>query len=131
MRDSVAGSEICRRTNSRLVPAASSHFCGKGDGREKIFKWKLQRQIKLKKWYEQNKQATGTQKQKDLSRDELRSVSKAQLSKSERAALRQLSKQPKNAAKEEKRVSVSDAVQCVEEHLFDRNSVVLEFQLWQ
>jgi hypothetical protein len=91
----------------------------------------LQRQIKLKKWYEQNKQATGTQKQKDLSRDELRSVSKAQLSKSERAALRQLSKQPKNAAKEEKRVSVSDAVQCVEEHLFDRNSVVLECQLWQ
>jgi hypothetical protein len=53
------------------------------------------------------------------------------LSKSEQASLRQLSEQPKNNAKEEKLVNVGEAVQWAEEHLFDRNSVVLECQLWQ
>ena len=33
--------------------------------------------------------------------------------------------------KEEKRATVSEAVQWAEDHLFDRNSVVLECQLWQ
>ncbi len=32
---------------------------------------------------------------------------------------------------EQKPVNVSEAVQWAEEHLFDRNSVVLECQLWQ
>jgi len=72
-----------------------------------------------------------TRKQKDLSRDELRQLWEAQLSKSEQASLRQLSEQPKNNAKEEKLVNVAEAVQWAEEHLFDRNSVVLECQLWQ
>ncbi|HXR48313.1 MAG TPA: MobF family relaxase, partial [Candidatus Limnocylindrales bacterium] len=72
-----------------------------------------------------------TRKQKDLSRDELRQLWEAQLSKSERASLRQLLEQPKHDAKEEKRVSVGEAVQWAEEHLFDRNSVVLECQVWQ
>jgi len=72
-----------------------------------------------------------TRKQKDLSRDELRQLWEAQLSKSERASLHQLSEQPKHDAKEENRVSVLEAVQWAEEHLFDRNSVVLECQLWQ
>jgi conjugative relaxase-like TrwC/TraI family protein len=72
-----------------------------------------------------------TRKQKDLSWDELRQLWEAQLSKSERASLRQLLEQPKHDAKEEKRVSVGEAVQWAEEHLFDRNSVVLECQLWQ
>ena len=72
-----------------------------------------------------------TRKQKDLSRDELRQLWDAQMSKSEQASLRQLSKQPKHDAKEENRVNVGEAVQWVEEHLFDRNSVVLECQLWQ
>ncbi len=72
-----------------------------------------------------------TRKQKDLSRDELRQLWEAQLSKSERASLRQLLEQPKHDAREEKRVSVGEAVQWAEEHLFDRNSVVLECQLWQ
>ena len=72
-----------------------------------------------------------TRKQKDLSRDELRQLWEAQLSKSEQSSLRQLSEQPKHDAKEEKRVNVSEAVQWAEEHLFDRNSVVLECQLWQ
>ena len=31
----------------------------------------------------------------------------------------------------ETRVSISEAVQWAEEHLFDRNSVVLECQIWQ
>ena len=56
MRDSVAGSEIYQRPNSRSAPASSSHFCGQREGEGKIFKWKLQRQIKLKKWHEQNGQ---------------------------------------------------------------------------
>ena len=72
-----------------------------------------------------------TRKQKDLSRDELRQLWDAQLSKSEQASLRQLSGQSKHDAKEENRVSVGEAVQWAEEHLFDRNSVVLECQLWQ
>jgi conjugative relaxase-like TrwC/TraI family protein len=72
-----------------------------------------------------------TRKQKDLSRDELRQLWEAQLSKSEQASLRQLADQPQNNTKEENRVSVHEAVQWAEEHLFDRNSVVLECQLWQ
>jgi ATP-dependent exoDNAse (exonuclease V) alpha subunit len=72
-----------------------------------------------------------TRKQKDLSRDELRQLWEAQLSKSEQASLRQLSGQPNHDATEEKRLSVGEAVQWAEEHLFDRNSVVLECQLWQ
>jgi conjugative relaxase-like TrwC/TraI family protein len=72
-----------------------------------------------------------TRKQKDLSRDELRQLWEAQLSKSEQASLRQLLEQPKHDAREEKRVSVGEAVEWAEEHLFDRNSVVLECQLWQ
>ena len=72
-----------------------------------------------------------TRKQKDLSRDELRQLWDAQLSKSEQASLRQLSGQSKHDPKEQNRVSVDEAVQWAEEHLFDRNSVVLECQLWQ
>ena len=72
-----------------------------------------------------------TRKQKDLSRDELRTLWEAQLSKSEQASLRQISEQPKEDMNEERRVSISEAIQWAEEHLFDRNSVVLECQLWQ
>ena len=71
-----------------------------------------------------------TRKQKDLSRDELRSLWEAQLSNFEKASLRELSQQPHQDIKEEKRVSISEAVQWAEDHLFDRNSVVLECQLW-
>jgi hypothetical protein len=53
------------------------------------------------------------------------------LSKAERAVLRQLAKQQNPAAKEEKQITVAEAVQWAEEHLFDRNSVVLECQVWQ
>src|SRR4029077_2935100 len=72
-----------------------------------------------------------TRKQKDMSRDELRTIWDAQLSKAERAVLRQLAKQQNPAAKEEKQITVAEAVQWAEEHLFDRNSVVLECQVWQ
>jgi hypothetical protein len=46
-------------------------------------------------------------------------------------SLRLVSEQPKNEANEEKCVTLGEAVQWAEEHLFDRNSVVLECQLWQ
>jgi len=75
--------------------------------------------------------AERSRKQKDLSRAELLTLWEAQLSESERASLRQLSKLPGNDLNEKQSVTVSEAVQWAEEHLFDRNSVVLECQVWQ
>jgi conjugative relaxase-like TrwC/TraI family protein len=72
-----------------------------------------------------------TRKQKDMSRDELRTIWGAQLSKAEREDLRQLAKQQSPAVKEQQPITVAEAVQWAEEHLFDRNSVVLECQVWQ
>ena len=56
---------------------------------------------------------------------------KLQLTKSERESLHQLQKTPEKAAKNDKIIGVAEAVQWAEEHLFDRNSIVLECQLWQ
>lgn len=75
--------------------------------------------------------AERSRKQKDLSRAELLTLWEAQLSEAERASLHQLSKLPGNDLNEKNRITVSEAVQWAEEHLFDRNSVVLECQLWQ
>ena len=75
--------------------------------------------------------AERSRKQKDLSRAELLTLWEAQLSEAERASLRQLFKLPGNDVKEKTPVTVSEAVQWAEEHLFDRNSVVLECQVWQ
>jgi hypothetical protein len=72
-----------------------------------------------------------SRKQKSLSRDELRRLWEVQLNRTEQIGLRQLANLPGKGAKEEKGVSVGEAVQWAEEHLFDRNSVVLECQLWQ
>jgi conjugative relaxase-like TrwC/TraI family protein len=73
--------------------------------------------------------AERARKQKELSRDEQRALWNGQLSETERAALRQLQKQPEKVTSN--RVNVGEAVQWAEDHLFDRNSVVLECQLWQ
>jgi len=75
--------------------------------------------------------AERSRKQKDLSRDELRQLWQAQLSKAEMAELRQIANPGAKVVTPEKRVSISEAVQWAEEHLFDRNSVVLECQIWQ
>ncbi|MHB9010035.1 MAG: MobF family relaxase [Limisphaerales bacterium] len=72
-----------------------------------------------------------TRKQKDLSRDELRVLWDAQLSQAERELLRGLSKGVTSGTREHEGVTVAEAVQWAEEHLFDRNSVVLECHLWQ
>ncbi len=72
-----------------------------------------------------------TRKQKDLSRDELRTLWNSQLTDAERASLRQLPNRTTKVAVAESRVGISEAVQWAEDHLFDRNSVVLECQLWQ
>lgn len=72
-----------------------------------------------------------TRKQRDLGRDELQKLWNSQLTKSERESLQQLQKTPENAVKNEQRTGVAEAVQWAEEHLFDRNSVVLECQVWQ
>jgi conjugative relaxase-like TrwC/TraI family protein len=75
--------------------------------------------------------AERSRKQKDLSRDELQQLWQAQLSKAEVAELRKLANPGAEVAKQERRITISEAVQWAEEHLFDRNSVVLECQIWQ
>ena len=70
-------------------------------------------------------------KQKDLSRDELRALWGAQLSQAERKQLRGSVKGVTSDRKPRESVSVGEAVEWAEEHLFDRNSVVLECQVWQ
>lgn len=72
-----------------------------------------------------------TRKQKDLSRDELRSIWGAQLSQADRELLRGLTKSVTEDERQRTSMSVVEAVQWAEEHLFDRNSVVLECQVWQ
>ncbi len=75
--------------------------------------------------------AERTRKQKDLSRDELQSLWDAQMSKTERDSLRQLSSRPEKNVAASERVGLADAIQWAEEHLFERKSVVLECQIWQ
>jgi conjugative relaxase-like TrwC/TraI family protein len=72
---------------------------------------------------------TRAKKQKDLSRAELRMLWDSQLNETERAALRQPPSHSEKAT--DNRMSVGEAVQWAEDHLFDRNSVALECQLWQ
>jgi hypothetical protein len=72
-----------------------------------------------------------TRKQKDLSRDELRTLWNAQLSDSEHAFLRELPRQQSQTTDKREQITVAEAVQWAEQHLFDRNSVVLECQVWQ
>ena len=74
---------------------------------------------------------TRARKQKDLNRAELRTLWDAQLSDAERASLRQLPSRSAKISVADKRVEIGESVQWAEEHLFDRNSVVLECQLWQ
>ncbi|HXR03580.1 MAG TPA: MobF family relaxase [Verrucomicrobiae bacterium] len=75
--------------------------------------------------------AERARKQRDLSRDELNGLWESQLTREERQIFSRLCGQPMPTASSENRTSVNEAVQWAEEHLFDRNSVVLECQLWQ
>jgi conjugative relaxase-like TrwC/TraI family protein len=75
--------------------------------------------------------AERARKQRDLSRDELLALWESQLTRDERQEMSRLRNQSAQRPSEEKRVSVAEAVQWAEEHLFDRNSVVLECQVWQ
>ena len=72
-----------------------------------------------------------TRKQKDLSGAELRTLWDAQLSEAERGSLRQLTNRSARAVIPNERIALGESVQWAEDHLFDRNSVVLECQLWQ
>lgn len=73
--------------------------------------------------------STRARKEKDITREQLTRLWNAQTSESERAALRNLSH---GAGRNQSiRVSATEAVQWADEHLFDRNSVVLECQVWQ
>jgi conjugative relaxase-like TrwC/TraI family protein len=76
-------------------------------------------------------EAERTRKQKELSRHELRTLWDAQLSQSERVLFGGLRMGLKKPMDENQRISVGEAVQWAEEHLFERNSVVLECQVWQ
>jgi conjugative relaxase-like TrwC/TraI family protein len=75
--------------------------------------------------------AERARKQRDLSRTELLSLWESQLTREERRDFSRLRNQSAQSPSDEKRVSLTDAVQWAEEHLFDRNSVVLECQVWQ
>ncbi len=72
---------------------------------------------------------TRAKKQKDLSQAELRQLWDSQLNEGERAALRQFPNHSEKATGSG--MSADEAVQWAEDHLFDRNSVALECQLWQ
>lgn len=72
---------------------------------------------------------TRAKKHKDLDQSELRMLWDSQLKENERAALNQVPNRSEKAADDQ--FNVGDAVQWAEDHLFDRNSVVLECQLWQ
>jgi conjugative relaxase-like TrwC/TraI family protein len=72
-----------------------------------------------------------TRKQKDLTRDELQALWHSQLTKNECESLRQLQRLPEKTVKADLHIGVAEAVQWAEDHLFDRNSVVLECQVWQ
>jgi conjugative relaxase-like TrwC/TraI family protein len=73
--------------------------------------------------------AERARKQKELSHEEQRALWDAQMSQGERAALRQLPNHSKKISGNQ--MSVGESVQWAEDHLFDRNSVALECQLWQ
>src|SRR6266446_5692067 len=75
--------------------------------------------------------AERARKQRDLSRAELLSLWESQMTREERQDFSRLRNQSTQNPSNEKRLSLADAVQWAEEHLFDRNSVVLECQLWQ
>jgi hypothetical protein len=53
------------------------------------------------------------------------------LTDGERASLLYLVKIPGKNSEQKKSITISEAVQWAEEHLFDRNSVVRECQVWQ
>ncbi|HEX5398701.1 MAG TPA: MobF family relaxase [Verrucomicrobiae bacterium] len=72
-----------------------------------------------------------TRKQKDLSRDELKTLWESQLTKDELNAIRRLTENRERNNIDRNPGGISEAVQWAEEHLFDRNSVVLECQVWQ
>jgi conjugative relaxase-like TrwC/TraI family protein len=72
-----------------------------------------------------------TRKQKNLSQTELKTLWDAQLKETERNSLRQLLNCSEKIANTNQRLGLGEAVQWAEDHLFDRNSVVLECQLWQ
>jgi conjugative relaxase-like TrwC/TraI family protein len=76
-------------------------------------------------------EAERTRKQKELSRHELRTLWDAQLSQAERALFDGFRRGLEKTVDETQRISVAEAVQWAEDHLFDRNSVVLECQVWQ
>jgi len=75
--------------------------------------------------------AERARKQRDLSREELLILWNSQLTREEHEELSRLRNQFTQRPVEEMRMSVAEAVQWAEEHLFDRNSVVLECQVWQ
>jgi conjugative relaxase-like TrwC/TraI family protein len=70
-------------------------------------------------------------KQKGLDREDLSRLWDAQLSDAERDYLRQITARGAAEMVAQRHVTAFEAIQWAEEHLFDRNSVVLECQLWQ
>ena len=74
---------------------------------------------------------TRARKQQDLSRADLRTLWESQMSEVERNSIRQLTNRSEKIPGTNQHIDLKETVQWAEEHLFDRNSVVLESQLWQ
>ncbi|HTS18492.1 MAG TPA: MobF family relaxase [Verrucomicrobiae bacterium] len=70
-------------------------------------------------------------KRKDIQSSELQTLWTGQISESERAAILALKHPPRPRPDESDPRNAETAVMWAEEHLFDRRSVVLEFDLWR
>lgn len=75
--------------------------------------------------------AERSRKQKELSREELRRLWDAQTTSREKMEIRDSSSGLAESAPHVQRPSLTEAVQWAEEHLFDRQSVVMECQVWE
>jgi conjugative relaxase-like TrwC/TraI family protein len=75
--------------------------------------------------------AERARKQRDLSQAELLKLWESRMTPDERQAISRLRNQSTQDPSDEKSMSLAQAVHWAEEHLFDRNSVVLECQVWQ
>ena len=75
--------------------------------------------------------AERARKQQNLGQRELRTLWNSQLSHEERRTLEELGRSSVPHSSEGNPVTLREALRWAEEHLFDRNSVVLECQIWQ
>ena len=75
--------------------------------------------------------AERARKQRDLSQTQLHALWNSQMTREERKSLEELRRSSAPHPSNDNTVSLREALRWAEEHLFDRNSVVQECQIWQ